>query len=159
MQAIRLHHGGGVPDLGKQSMRTIREIISDIESLNLQGNNHQYVPLLNRIANEVESHPDGVQAIRQILILHEKHPAFHFGMPGPLTHSIESYYGRGYEDALIESLQRNPTAHTLWLANRIINANDGNSARFLAVLQEVTQRTDISEILKNEAFDFLQDHA
>ncbi|OQP63334.1 hypothetical protein A3860_25950 [Niastella vici] len=51
----------------------------------------------------------------------EKYPATDFGSSGPLVHTLESFSGR-YENYLFESLNRRPTVLTIWMFNRIINA-------------------------------------
>ncbi len=51
----------------------------------------------------------------------EKYPHADFGSPGPLVHTLERYAGK-YELYLYESLQRRPTSLTVWMLNRIINA-------------------------------------
>jgi len=39
----------------------------------------------------------------------EEHSAIDFGTPGPLVHFMERFYGKGYEEKLIESVRRKPT--------------------------------------------------
>ena len=63
----------------------------------------------------------GIEAVEPILQFMEQHPAIDFGTPGPLVHFVEQFYGKGYEEKLIESVQRKPVAHTVWMLNRIIN--------------------------------------
>ena len=62
--------------------------------------------------------------ISDFLLLYEENPNFDFGMPGALTHFLESFYKNGYEEKLIESIHRKPTRHTLWMLNRIINGTN-----------------------------------
>jgi hypothetical protein len=108
-------------------MRTIEEIIGDIEGLELDGD---YWPMLYSLADEMENHPEGASIIPAVLRLFERFPDGEFGEPGPLVHAIEKYYRCGYENYLRESLQGNPTKRTLWLARRIVNAHDENEAIF-----------------------------
>lgn len=62
-----------------------------------------------------------LETVEPILRFIEDHPAIDFGMPGPLVHFVERFYGKGYEQKLIESLQRKPTLPTAWMLNRVIN--------------------------------------
>ena len=63
----------------------------------------------------------GAEAIEPILRFIEMHPELDYGMPGPLVHFLENFYLSGYEDALIESVSRRPTALTVWMLNRVLN--------------------------------------
>lgn len=62
-----------------------------------------------------------VQVVEPILKFMEAHPEIDFGAPGELVHLVERFYGNGYEAELIESVNRKPTQHTIWMLNRIIN--------------------------------------
>ena len=63
----------------------------------------------------------GVEAIEPILRFMEEHPSIEFGMPGALVHFVEQFYRKGYEEKLVESVERMPIAHTVWMLNRVIN--------------------------------------
>lgn len=65
----------------------------------------------------------GVQAIEPTLKFMEDHPTIDYGSPGPLTHFIERFRRCGYEEALLASVRRSPTPHTIWLLNRLINGS------------------------------------
>jgi hypothetical protein len=71
----------------------------------------------------------GPEAIEPVLQFMEVHPAVDFGTPGPLVHFIERFRGRGYEEVLVQSIHRRPTAHTLWMLNRLINAAPSGDMR------------------------------
>jgi hypothetical protein len=51
----------------------------------------------------------------------EDHPSIEYGTPGALVHFVERFYGKGYEDKLVESVKRKPTLSTVWMLNRLIN--------------------------------------
>ena len=70
-----------------------------------------------------------MEAVEAILRFMENHPDVDFGTPGPLVHFVEAFHARGYEQRLVESLQRTPTPHTLWLLNRLINRTRAVDAR------------------------------
>lgn len=78
----------------------------------------------------------GLAAVAPILRFMEAHRDWDFGTPGPLVHFVERFHGQGYERELIASVERQPTAHTLWMLNRLINGErDGTSrAQLLRLL-------------------------
>lgn len=110
---------------------------------------------LAAIAEDIEANPDGATVIGQVLRLFERFPEEDFGAPGPLAHAIEKYYKRGYELELEASLERGPTPLTLWLANRIINANDENAPRFRRILRFISTRGDLPETIVAEAREYV----
>lgn len=63
----------------------------------------------------------GFLAVEPILQFMEAHPAWDFGMPGSFVHFVEKFYRNGYEQELVKSIERHPTAHTIWMLNRVIN--------------------------------------
>jgi hypothetical protein len=79
--------------------------------------------------------PEKNKAIVPIFRLMEKYPHADFGTPGPLVHALESP-GTDYKDQLQLSLLRKPTPLTLWMYNRVMNAEknqailEGHLARF-----------------------------
>lgn len=85
----------------------------------------------------------------------EKNPNIDFGAPGPATHFVESYYKRGYEKLLLESINRFPTNQTLWMLNRIINdVNLENRELYLEAMENVSHRNDVDDSVRNEAQHF-----
>jgi hypothetical protein len=66
------------------------------------------------------------KAIPAIFWLMETYPHADFGCPGPLVHALESL-GVDYQGELQVSLRRRPTPLTLWMYNRIINAEKDKS--------------------------------
>lgn len=136
-------------------MRDVREIAADLESFVFDGDADTR---LNQLADEIEKHPEGAKLVSAILSLFEKFPNEDFGMPGPLAHVAERFYRKGYEDHLAVSLRRSPTSLTIWLANRIVNANDANSSKFLELLMQIAGRSDFGTTLTEEARNFVALH-
>jgi hypothetical protein len=60
------------------------------------------------------------RAVAPIFGLLERFPDADLGSPGPLVHELEAI--DGYQPFLRESLRRRPTATTVWMVNRILNA-------------------------------------
>ena len=91
-----------------------------------------------------------------ILSLIERFPDAEFGSPGPLVHELEAI--PGYEDLLKGSLQRQPEALTVWMANRILNSELAPNARatWLTILSNVLCHPNTSEVTKDLAAEFLE---
>jgi hypothetical protein len=66
----------------------------------------------------------GIEGVEPIFRFMEQHPKIDFGTPGYLVHFVERFYGKGYEAMLLESIERRPVGHTVWMLNRIINGTD-----------------------------------
>ena len=77
--------------------------------------------------------PDALDAVDPILRFMEANPSLDFGLPGPLVHFVEQYYGAGYEGKLVASVDRNPTLHTVWMLNRVINGTADPEQRRLLI--------------------------
>ncbi len=133
-------------------MRSIEEIRLSLNGFCFDSNAER---ALSELATEMEKHPKSQELIQDVLLLFERYPNEDFGMPGPLAHVIEKHYTRGYEDKLIQSLIRCPTSLTIWLANRIINAADGNRDQFVSLLEETASRSDIAKSIRDEAKYYL----
>jgi len=85
--------------------------------------------LTDRLAAE----SGGIETVEPILRFMEGHPLLDFGTPGPLVHYLEGFYGNGYEERLIESIKRQPTSHTAWMLNRIINGTEESTRKRLLI--------------------------
>ncbi|RPD45229.1 hypothetical protein DNI29_17710 [Hymenobacter sediminis] len=101
---------------------TTDEIIGELNHLTVDSS-EDYAQLdnLGELMNGLQQNSDGHRACQAILGVLERHPQVEFGAPGQLVHTLESYRGH-YEALLLASLDRQPTAMTVWLLNRLINA-------------------------------------
>jgi hypothetical protein len=61
--------------------------------------------------------------VEPILQFMESNQGIDYGSPGPLVQFLERFCGRGYEQKVIESIERRPTAHTVWMLHRVINCH------------------------------------
>src|SRR4051812_45616427 len=102
--------------------------------------------------------PTDRTTIPVLLRFMEEHPDLDFGTPGPLVHFLELFYRRGYEGELLASLARNPTGHTLWMLNRIINttADPHHRARLLEALRSSAEHPSANEAVRETALKFLR---
>ncbi len=94
--------------------------------------------------------------VSPILNIMESNPDLDYGMPGPLVHFLERFYKKGYEKLLIDSVSKNPTLQTIQMIKRIINdpsLQDRNV--YLNLLEDILNKDDIDDYIKNEVFDLL----
>jgi hypothetical protein len=91
-----------------------------------------------------------------ILMLIERNSDIDFGSSGPLVHLVERFYGSGYEEKLVESLDRFPTSHTVWMLNRIVNGCEGEQKKYyLNVLKNVLNSPHVSDELTSYVKELL----
>ena len=99
---------------------------------------------------------DSLEYVDSILKFMEENPDIDYGMPGPVVHYMERFFLKGYEESLYESICRKPTIHTLWMLNRLLNsANLVNREKYISILNKIANSQDQSEIVRNEAIDYL----
>jgi hypothetical protein len=80
------------------------------------------------------------------------------GDPGPLVHTLESWRG-AYEPYLRESIHRKPTYLTVWMINRILNADPPDADEWLELLKSVLDHPRASAGATTAARFFLEDQA
>jgi hypothetical protein len=100
----------------------------------------------------------GIESVEPILRFMETHPDIDYGVPGPLVHFVERFCDRGYETKLIESVLRKPTAHTVWMVNRLINGTKVPEVRlqYFDILEQVRSNPSVDQLVRREAADFLE---
>jgi len=98
-----------------------------------------------------------VDVVEPILRFMESHPAIDYGSPGELVHFVEEFAGKGYEAMLLQSLERRPTSHTLWMLNRIINATKAQPEknRLIALMRAVRAHPAADKALQEEVDFYL----
>lgn len=111
---------------------------------------------------EMEAAQIGVEAVQPVLELMQKYPLVEFGTPGALTHFIEKFYKENssyYESILQQSVQKQPSIHTLWLLNRVINGTSAETAQVLIqTLKFIAEDTAEDAAIRMAAESFLQYH-
>ena len=100
-----------------------------------------FMELTEGLTEEWSNESNSFEAVEPILRFMESHPEVDYGMPGPLVHFVERFNRSGYEEKLIESLERHPIAHTVWMLNRVINGTKGpqERRRLISKLEMVRQ--------------------
>ena len=98
----------------------------------------------------------GLDAVVPILEFMEENPDIDYGTPGALVHFVERFYGKGYDEKLVESVRRKPTPHTVWMLNRLINGAKSREAKqqLIRVMEQarLDPRTDQNTRQKLEFF-------
>ncbi|MET3195176.1 hypothetical protein [Gottfriedia sp. OAE603] len=118
-----------------------------------------FVDIAYEITEEIEGYEEAIDAVDPILLLIEQNPNIDFGSPGPLVHFVEQFFGKGYEQKLVQSIQRCPTSHTVWMLNRIINGVEGEGKiYYIDILQNVLKHPNVSNDLSSFTKDLLSLH-
>lgn len=102
----------------------------------------------------IEKEGYGLEAVRPLLQLFERHPTVYFGSPGYIVQFIEQFETE-YEKCLLESLKRTPTISTVWMLNRCINSG-GHEERFSVLLKEIAEREDIDSEVRERAREYIE---
>lgn len=135
------------------------EIEQLIAKLEKSINSEDFIDDSYDIVEEIEEREDAFEAIQPILMLMEKYRDVNFGRPGPLVHFVEKYYRNGYEEKLVESLRREPTQHTVWMLNRIINGAQGDRKEyFINVLDSIIEFPNLENEIVSLASHFRSLH-
>jgi hypothetical protein len=110
---------------------------------------------LSDLMDALMSVPSPQRATPELFGLMERLPKSDLGSPGPLVHTLEKL--PGFEAELVKSVVRYPTELSVWMINRILNAELSSNTRktYLALLESVTTHPKTTEIVRNEALRFL----
>jgi hypothetical protein len=131
--------------------RPLAEILSDLERVDL---GDPYLIRLTAICDELRQSEDGAAALEPVFRFMEANGDRELGAPGPLVHFIEGV--PGFERALLRSLERAPTTHTVWMLNRMINvANDDEVQALLDLMRRIASTSE-DDAVRREAIEFLE---
>lgn len=88
------------------------------------------------IMDEFETLENPFECVEAIFQLIERSPKVDYGGPGPFGSFLEQFYKKGYEEKLIESLQRKPTEYTVFLLHRICNdKKNSDREKYVALIK------------------------
>ena len=96
----------------------------------------------------------GSASIEPLLYFIEEYPLVDFGFPGVIVHYLERFYKQGYEEKLIDSLNRRPTRHTVFMLNRLINGTT-HKEEYLLLMNDIIHRNDVEQEIKDDVQEFL----
>ena len=98
---------------------------------------------------------DPFELVEPILEIIGTNPTVDFGMPGELVRFVESFYKKGYEELLIASVKKNPTAQNIWMVHRCYNdINNPMRERFRALIMELKDDGTVPQEIKTEIDEF-----
>jgi hypothetical protein len=99
----------------------------------------------------------GSDAVEPVVRFIEQHPAIDFGAPGALVHFVERFAGKGYEERLLESVERRPTSHTIWMLNRVINGTKApdEKRRLIEAMERARRHPNTDQAVRQAADQFL----
>ena len=139
---------------------TKEEILDKLEDLILKahksGDKYDFIDEAYDLTDEIEEHENNLDFVEPILKLIEKSPNIDFGGPGPLGSFIEQHYKKGYEDILVDSLNRKPTEYTIHLLHRLMN-DKTNSKRneYLNILKSIAGNQNLGKEITENAKESL----
>lgn len=95
------------------------------------------------------------ELVTPILDIISSNPTVDFGMPGDLVHFVECFYQKGYEELLIASVRKNPTAHNIWMVHRCYNdVKNPLHGKFEELITELRNDPSISDDIKAAINEF-----
>ena len=134
-------------------LRTLGPSDFDYKNLDARGSER-----LSELTDALMATPGGSQeeAIRELFSVMERMPDADLGSPGPLVHTLEEL--KGYEQELIRSVRRCPCFLSVWMVNRILNADPPIDVRqsYMSLLSEATKRTDVPKEIRDQARHFIE---
>ena len=135
----------------------VKLVISKLEKYIQEADDEdEFIESLCEIRDELEETDNNVEAIEPIFKLIESNEDIDYGGPGPLAHFMESFYKKGYEEQLLQSIERKPTEYTLHLLHRLINdKNDPNHLKYLGIMKSISVSKEYTENIIEEAKDSL----
>ncbi len=109
------------------------------------------------MVDRMKSSSDPSMFLEPVILFIEEHPEAELGEPGALVHFAESYYRNGYEELLVQSVQRRPTGHSLWMLNRLINdLNNPNRDSYIDLMRTAAKRSELNDEARADAAMYLE---
>lgn len=107
------------------------------------------------LIDAINEYPEPFELVEPILEIIGTNPTVDFGMPGDLVHFVELFYKHGYEELLVSSVRKNPTAHNIWMVHRCFNdVNNPKRDMFVKLMKELKADSSVSTDIKKEIDEF-----
>ena len=107
------------------------------------------------LIDAINEYPEPFELVEPILEIIGTHPRVDFGMPGDLVHFLEQFYKHRYEELLVSSVRKNPTAHNMWMVHRCFNdVNNLKREMFVELMKELKDDSSVSMDIKKEIDEF-----
>lgn len=140
----------------EQIIKVIDEIEAYIQTAEEADDASDYLEPISRIIEKLKELENNSEAIQPILELIERSPDIDYGGPGPLGHFLEQHSKKGYEELLLQSIDRKPTIYTLDLLHRLVtDKEDPNHKIYLDLMTKISLSTDYPEDIIESAKDNL----
>ena len=135
--------------------RSVDELLSALQAFEPDDDGADNVHRLNELLAGFDALPGCERIAPALLALLERHPRADFGTPGPLVQALEHL--PGYPALLAQSLERQPTELTAWMANRLLNSKLARDERslWLKRLTVVTSHPQAAPGVRDSAIRFL----
>jgi len=122
----------------------MEEIIEKLDNFSLKSN---YLKRLRDLTDAVLATGRPEEALEAMLGILERYPEEELGSPGPLVRAIEKC--RGYQESLLQSLEKQPGTLTLWMLYRLIKKEP--ESRYFQALEKIAAHPKASEQTKEDA--------
>lgn len=129
----------------------IEELIKEMEE---HIDSDDFEQIQEECISQIEKADLGIGAVEALLLFMERHPLSDFGVPGAILHYAEQFSGKGYEELLIASVMRRPTLHTVWMVNRVKNAEE-NTEKYEKIFNDILAGECAEEEIKDSVKGFL----
>ncbi len=126
-----------------------------IEALKAAAKSYENYYIDDEVGQAMMQLTNPFELVEPILDIIGTNPTVDFGMPGELVRFVESFYKKGYEELLIASVKKNPTAHNIWMVHRCYNdINNPMREKFRALIVELKEDSSVSQDIKTEIDEF-----
>lgn len=113
---------------------------------------------LRLLCDELQERGAVMDCADEMFALMERLDGVDLGSPGPLVHALEST-GAAYEPLLQASVERKPSPLSVWMVNRILNADRADHQSWLDLLALAADHPLASSQTHADARDFLAHQA
>ena len=151
-QGAKIMNYNNIDYIQKNDSSTKEEIITRLQ--NAAKEDEEYY-MDDDLIDAINQYPEPFELVEPILEIIGTHPRVDFGMPGDLVHFLEQFYKHGYEELLVSSVRKNPTAHNIWMVHRCFNdVNNPKREMFAKLMKELKDDSSVSMDIKKEIDEF-----
>ena len=151
-QGAKIMNYNNIDYIQKNDSATKEEIITRLQ--NAAKEDEEYY-MDDDLIDAINEYPESFELVEPILEIIGTHPRFDFGMPGDLVHFLEQFYKHGYEELLVSSVRKNPTAHNIWMVHRCFNdVNNSKREILVELMKELKDESSGSMDIKKEIDEF-----
>lgn len=121
---------------------------------------YDFMPIAEKIIKRLEALPNSIEALPLIFKLIEQNEDIDYGLgaPGDIGHFLESFYNKGYEKYLLDSITRKPSSYSVFLLQRIIrDDNNNHRTKYISLLRNLALDKNLDEELREEIMATLSD--